>query len=99
MTRFRSKPQEVEAIQWNGANADAIRAFIGTARLLSSDNAIVCGGAVMGRRTSIQLLAGKDGAQGFVPVPLWHWIVRSPDNHSDVWPVDPTYFAAKYEKA
>lgn len=42
------------------------------------------------------LKAGKDGAQGWVPVPAGHWIVRNPGDHSDYWPVDPDYFAAKY---
>jgi hypothetical protein len=47
----------------------------------------------------LELLAGKDGAQEWVPVPVGHWLVCQPGNKSDVWPVDPDYFAGKYELA
>lgn len=47
--------------------------------------------------SDIIIEAGKDGKQGWVPVPLGHWIVRQPGDFTDHWPVDPDYFDAKYE--
>jgi len=83
--RYRSKPQEVEAIQWTGDNLEEVEEF-----------------GVMFRFTvlwgdALQVLAGKDGAQKYVPVPEGHWIVRATGDLSDHWPVDPDYFANKYE--
>jgi hypothetical protein len=34
-----------------------------------------------------------------VPVPVGHWLVHQPGDLSDIWPVDPHYFEAKYEPA
>lgn len=45
----------------------------------------------------VELLAGKDGAQGWVPVPEGHLIVRNPGDATDLWPVEADYFARKYE--
>lgn len=80
---FRSRPQEVEAVQWTGDNLGEIFEF-------ADDRAT----------SSVQLflLAGKDGAQEWVPVPVGHWVVRSRGDTSDHWPVDPDYFANKYEE-
>ena len=86
MPRFVSKPQEVEAIQWTGDNLYDVLAFGLNATRYEHN---------LGR---LMLLAGKDGAQGWVPVPLGHWIVRNPGDRSDHWPVGPDYFAAKYEE-
>ena len=44
----------------------------------------------------LMLLAGKDGAQGWVPVPNGHWIVCAVGDKSDLWPVHPEIFAATY---
>lgn len=83
MTKFRSRPQEVEAIFWSGDNFNAVqKALYGKVRLDGSD---------------LQLYAGKDGGQGWVPVPVGHWLVHKPDDTSDVWPVENTYFRDKYE--
>lgn len=86
MPTFRSKPQEVEAVQWTGANCEEIRRFAmaNVTRVKPGDHDLL-------------LQAGKDGAQGWVPVPVGHWIVRKPGDLTDHWPVDPDYFAAKYE--
>lgn len=81
--RYRSRPQEVEAIQWRGDNHFEIGTF--GAAVIWNDG------------QGLRLLAGKDGAQDFVPVPEGHWIVRAAGDLSDHWPVDPDYFAAKYE--
>lgn len=82
-TRYRSKPQEVEAVQWRGGNYDEVARFTSASRLRGNG--------------TVELRAGANGAQGWVPVPVGHWIVRSPDDLTDHWPVDPDYFAAKYD--
>jgi hypothetical protein len=83
VTVYRSKPSEIEAIQWTGDNYLDVVAF---------------GGSYSTRHgVALHLLAGKDGAQEYVPVPVGHWIVRSVDDWTDHWPVDPDYFANKYE--
>ena len=40
-----------------------------------------------------------NGAQGWVPLPVGYWIVWRPGDLSDLWPVDPDYFASKYRIA
>jgi hypothetical protein len=87
MALYQSKPQVVDAEQWTGALVDVQRLMKwaeGKVRL----NAGV-----------LELLAGKDGAQGWVPVPVGHWLVHPPDDLSDIWPVEVDYFAGKYELA
>lgn len=83
--RYQSKPSIIEAVQWTGDNFDEVQRFTSSARMSN-------GG--VGPRF---LLAGKDGAQDYVPVPPGHWIVRQPGDLTDHWPVDPDYFAKKYE--
>jgi hypothetical protein len=90
---YRSKPSEVEAVQWIGDNWEEMRDFAGvkvdyTALDLTSGERVV----------ELKLLAGKDGAQEWVPVPKGHWLVMQPGDKSDIWPVDPEYFANKYEE-
>lgn len=82
---YRSKPQLVEAIQWTGHNYDEIKAFCPQKVSIADQNLL--------------LLAGKDGAQEWVPVPLGHWLVHPPGDISDIWPVEHTYFITKYELA
>lgn len=89
MDRFRSKPTEIEAIQWTGDNYPAI---YGTGAPVYLETQ-----ASLDDPPNLFMKAGKDGAQGGVPVPVGHWIVRNPGDDSDWWPVDPDYFAAKYE--
>jgi len=83
--RYRSKPQEVEAIRWTGHNYEELL----TAGMPVED---------LGEGVGLVLLAGAGGAQGRVPVPVGHYIVRKPNDFSDHWPVDPDYFQSKYER-
>lgn len=80
---YYSRPTAIEAVQWTGKNYAPVRAF--------AAESIKC------RWGAMLLLAGKDGAQGWVPVPVGHWIVRQPGDPSHYWPVDPDYFNAKYD--
>jgi len=93
--RFRSKPQEVEALQWTGDDPLGMQRFCGP-------NPDV-GDPLIWRfyvdNGEGRLLAGVDGAQGWVPVPVGHWVVYPPGDRSDVWPVEDGYFRGKYEPA
>lgn len=88
MSRYRSIPQEVDAIQWTGGNVAEVLAFGADGEFEDPGDGL-----------SMCLVAGKDGAQGLVPVPVGHWIVRAAGDLTDHWPVEPAYFAAKYEPA
>ena len=85
---YVSKPQHVEAMQWTGDNgAELFAAFKGKVTVEHrGDYKFFC-----------NLLAGKDGAQDWVPVPIGHWLVHLPGDLSDIWPVEDEYFQAKYE--
>lgn len=94
-TEFVSKPQYVEAIQWTGHNGrELIAAFDGKVTIESwrpadeGEEEWHCG-----------LLAGKDGAQQWVPVPVGHWLVHPVGDFSDIWPVEDSYFQEKYGAA
>jgi hypothetical protein len=89
-TSFRSKPTTIEAIHWDGENFwDPVKWGEGKVRFYPR--------AGDDHPEGLTLLAGKDGAQEWVPVPVGHWLVCQPDDKSDIWPVEATYFAAKYE--
>lgn len=85
--RYVSKPTEVEAVQWTGENLNAVRVF-------ASDRVRHHG---MKWSQPLELLAGVDGAQGWVPVPIGHFIVSNVDDRSDIWPVAPDVFERKYQ--
>jgi hypothetical protein len=87
--RYVSKPQTVEAIQWDG--------LASTAANMADAGMPVQVDPEVGDLHRLTLLAGKSGAQGVVPVPRGHWIVRQPDDLSDHWPVDDDYFQTKYQ--
>lgn len=85
MAQFESKPSVIEATQWRGDNSDECWR--------------VCTHKIRVALGELTLLAGKDGAQEWVPVPVGHWLVHQPGDVSDIWPVDPDYFATKYQPA
>lgn len=102
--RYRSKPSEIDAIQWTGDNAVEVQQFCGpTSNGLSWKFFVDFRSRyVPGRHPELlpregKLLAGKDGAQEWVPVPVGHWLVHLPGDTTDVWPVEDAYFQAKYE--
>lgn len=85
---YTSKPQAVEAIQWTGENGqEVIDAFNGKATIETrGDGKWFC-----------NILAGKDGAQQWVPVPIGHWIVHPVGDITDMWPIEEGYFQMKYK--
>ena len=88
--KFISKPTTVEAIQWDGASSTVDRMLDANMPVRVLWN---------GQRTDLTLLAGVDGAQGRVPVPLGHWVVRAESVLNDHWPVEAEYFRDKYAAA
>lgn len=85
---YQSKPSTIEAVQWTGPDSlDACKQFANTAEKKVYVNGL----------GDLRLLAGKGGAQDWVSVPVGHWLVSQPGDRSDIWLVDPNYFAAKYE--
>jgi hypothetical protein len=89
MSPYVSRPSEIEAVQWRGDNFEQVLAFGATLRGTMRDDS--------NDVSEIELFAGADGAQEFVPVPVGHWIVRSIGDYSDHWPVEDDYFRRKYE--
>lgn len=104
MPRFRTKPSVVEAVQYGPTFAQGlvrrIASFIADEELPDSEPIFldyVRPAPTWAEDWAVMIEAGKDGAQGWVPVPLGHWIVRKPGDLTDHWPVDPAYFEEKYE--
>lgn len=89
MSLYVSKPSTIEAVQWTDFNFMELVAFAGEKVRISNFE--------RPDAPTLMLLAGKDGAQEWVPVPVGHWLVCQPGDQSDIWPVDPDYFANKYE--
>lgn len=84
MPLYESVPQLVDALQWTGDNADAVIARYGD--------------KVRFEGRGLELSAGVDGVQDWVPVPVGHWVVGLPNDDSDLWPVAANYFVAKYRR-
>lgn len=84
--RYRSKPSEIDAIQWLGTNGAEVVAFApGKVALPNPPDT-----------STLLIIAGVGGQQGWVPVSLGDWLGRNPDE-SDLWPIEAARFAAKYE--
>lgn len=104
--KYRSKPSVIEAIQygpeWEPGLVQRVAEFI-AGHPLANDGEIVDYVRPDGAwdppdgDVTIRIQAGADGAQGWVTVPLGHWIVRSVGDRTDHWPVEPSYFEAKYD--
>lgn len=97
---YRSRPTDIEAVQWlgftgNPESPEDLEASIEAVVAFAGEKITVKSAGIDGRQ--LYLLAGKDGAQGWVPVPVLHWIVRLPGDDSDLWPVDDQFFTGKYE--
>lgn len=88
---FRKKPNPVEAVHWTGDNYDEMQEF--------GPVDIVAEHELGSESFNMTLLAGVNGAQGWVPVPIGHWIVRNPGDDTDYWPVDNAFMEKNYEPA
>jgi len=83
--RYRRKPTEITAVQWDGTD-DAQRRICSMGADFGTPDA---------RTQPAELVAGKSGAQGVVNVPIGHWVAKAADD--DFYPIDPEVFAATYE--
>lgn len=96
MRLYQSKPMTIEAVQWTGDNfmevADLASDKVRRSNVPDSSASDHLGG-------DLQLLAGKNGESGWLPVPVGNWIARKPEDPSDLWPIEPDHFAAKYALA
>jgi hypothetical protein len=89
--RYQSKPTEVWAIQWDGTETtyDLMDELWMPVQLIHGEQ---------GGEWELKMLAGVNGAQGAVPVPVGHWIVRNANVMNDHWPVEDSYFRDKYQE-
>lgn len=91
------KPSTVRAIQWTGSNLDALRGFAGSCVRQPVPKGWLYNNLETDRTDwDLELLAGVHGAQGWVPVPIGHWIFGAP---GDFWPVANDYVTEHYEVA
>lgn len=90
MSLYRSRPQFVEAEYWDGRleTVSVLNDHTGCKIFVEENSGSI----------DLYLLAGKNGAQDNVPVPVGHWIVHPPGDTSDIWPVEDEYFRNKYEE-
>lgn len=88
---YKSKPTLVEAIHWVGTNFDEVSLFA-PEKVMRVQH-----GSDPARDNHLELLAGKEGAQDWVPVPVGHWLVHPPGDLSDIWPVEHEFFQSRYE--
>lgn len=89
MTIYRSKPIRIEAVQWTGENSPEVLKF--------AQEKICCVYSADGSSYELELLAGVDGDQGWVDVPVGHWIVCEPEKTCGFWVVKPEFMESKYE--
>ena len=93
MALFDRKPvAPLEALQWDGRNFDAIADWVGQDRIRyvgTHDSRLE-----WSRLEWLELWCGTDGAQGWVPVPVDHWIAKS--SPTDLYPIDPEYFDSHF---
>lgn len=87
MPKYRRKPTEIEAVHWTATR----EAYLDIKDLGVS----VTVNVNWGRYSGMKILAGKNQAQGWVEVPVGHWIAKASDD--DFYPIDPEVFAATYE--
>ena len=92
MNVYESIPERVEAVQWRGFYTTAVRTFKAPLHSTYRKGSIF-------DEIDLFLLAGADGAQGYVPVPVGHWIVRAAGDLSDHWPVEDEHFRNTYRQA
>lgn len=88
MAIYRSKPTYIDTVQWTGENSQEVLKFAqGKIRPQSFDPSDF----------ELELLAGVDGDQGWVHVPVGHWIVCEPEKTCGFWVVKPEFMESKYE--
>ena len=85
MTLYMTVPQLIEAVYWDGGpDTKAKVEEFAPEKVRFEDG-------------ELKILAGVDGAQEWVPVPVHYYIVSQPNDRSDIWPVERAYFLSKYQ--
>lgn len=89
--RYRSKPNLVEAVQWDGSEEtytlmDAAQMPVTVSRALHDGHLI------------LELEVGLNAAHGYHVMPIDHWVVRAMGELEDHWVVSDDYFREKYER-
>ena len=88
MSRYRSKPSEIEAVQWTGGNWDEVEEFAGVRVTWTGQ-----------RNERCSILAGPEGESGWVDVTTGTWIARDVETGDDYWPLSNGRMVEKYEPA
>lgn len=90
--RVPAVPKPVWAVQWRG-DPESWKAILDLGATFKAPEAIF---QMKDTDELALLLAGVEGAQGEVTVPVDHWVVKGGLN--DFWPVDPVYFDQHYQR-
>jgi len=100
VTKYVSVLQVVEAARWLGPStattyldplSPVVRLAGNRVHMVEGDDALYLFVGYYGAQ-------GYHGGSGWVRVPVGHWIVRSPGDPSDIWPVEDEYFRSKYRR-
>lgn len=94
--RYRSRPVEIDAIQYTGDNGMLVLAFIHAGHGRASRRWV--SGLVPGRDIQVIDLPTREGTMRAMP---GDWIIREPEPVGDrrFYPCKPEIFAARYERA
>jgi hypothetical protein len=84
MFRYRRRSGEIEAVRWNGANRDEVRALSGELPEMAGRLLFTSDGAV--------IVPTRDGDR---IASRWDWLIRDADG--TVYPITHEAFAATYE--
>ena len=84
---FEGTPTVIDAEQWDGTITSYERIetmAVGKVRPPDQEG------------QPLLLLAGQEGASGWVPVPVGAWVAHWPDDQTDFWPIDESRMREKY---
>lgn len=78
--RYRSRPIEIEAVQWTGDNVQELWDVFTAEKVYGPTE----------EDGNLYILAGPDDVSGWLPVPVGHYVARNPGDNSDLWPLTPS---------
>lgn len=83
MPRYVRRSSYVDAVSWEGDNADEVIALVGADRFEAQDG-------------HAMILSGIKGVHGWIPVPLRYVVTLNPERPEECWRVDPETFTTLY---
>jgi len=92
---WRKRPVVIQAVQWTGSNAEAVKAFCGR-NALAGEDAFLLPGEITGVAEHALLWTAKSCTH--CAVPAGAWVIAEPDG-SGFYPCSADDFAATYEPA